>query len=106
MQSQIGTLVNSLVHPTNDPLMATENDTILKVPVLNGCGSSGDHLISVDGGAAGGTPIMAAGVLTAPDSQSPVDLDVGNGSSIISASALPNTDLSQPLDNNGALPAL
>jgi hypothetical protein len=64
-------------------------------------GGSGDHLITGDAGAAGGTPITDAGVLTTPDSQSPLGLDVGNGPNVANASVLGNSDALQ--DATGAV---
>jgi hypothetical protein len=74
-------------------LAAGNGQNIANVDALNG--SSGDHLITGDAGAAGGSPIADAGVLTTPDSQSPVGAEVGNGPNIANASLLSNSDALQ-----------
>ena len=58
-----------------------------------GTDSSGDHLITGDAGAAGGSPIADAGVLTTPSSQSPVGVDVANAQNVANADLLGHSDI-------------
>jgi hypothetical protein len=57
--------------------------------------SSGDHLIAGNAGAAGGTPLADTGLLTTPDSQSPLGVDAGNGPNLADASLLGNSPVPQ-----------
>ena len=55
---------------------------------INGMAGSGDHLVTGNAGAAGGLPLADAGILTNPDSQSPLGTEIGNAQNIANVSAL------------------
>jgi hypothetical protein len=66
----------------------------LSAVLLNG---SAGHLVTGDAGAAGGTPLTEAGILTNPDSQAPLGADVGDGQNIATVNVLGHSDALQGL---------
>jgi hypothetical protein len=76
-------LVNAQLLDNNDPLN------------LNGADGSGDHLVTGSAGAPGGTPVGDAGVLTSPDSDAPLGVNLASAPNIANASVLGSSPLLQ-----------
>jgi hypothetical protein len=74
--------------------IAPGNPNIVDANVLNG---GDDHLVTGAAGAHGGPTYADTGLLTNPDSSSPIGTEIGNGPNLVDATALGDSQLPQTL---------